>query len=379
KRTFNIGRERMVIFVITVVAILATDLLAGILIGVLAEILLLLYLLTPSLRVVLTGRLTVRQALKLLWSNFAGMFRNPVIAVKTEERAGKPHYQISLGSMVCFNLLPLDRLLASLPASAGVTLIVTESGRIIDHAAMEYLHRFQEESVHDGRVFEIQGMEHYQAFTEHSLAARMHDAKLVRAKARSSARSELMARVAKQHGLQFSPARVDTLNIHDFVYLRRGDDRHERNVMTGSYRGFAIKLYDYSHTAAPDYYSEHRHTIIKLWRESAGGEPWPNLAITPGNYLERYLVEYQEADLASQPALAQHYRLYAREPERALSLVGARLAEFLLAQPGFYVEIHNNVLLAFRPEHGLEPPEGITQLLALADAMGRPSKSASTG
>lgn len=143
KRTFNIGRERMVIFVITVVAILATDLLAGILIGVLAEILLLLYLLTPSLRVVLTGRLTARQALKLLWSNFAGMFRNPVIAVKTEERAGKPHYQISLGSMVCFNLLPLDRLLASLPANAGVTLIVTESGRIIDHAAMEYLHHFQ--------------------------------------------------------------------------------------------------------------------------------------------------------------------------------------------------------------------------------------------
>lgn len=369
RRTFNIGRERILIFVITIIAILSTDLLVGILIGVLAEVLLLLYLLTPSLRVVLTGRQTIRQAFKLLWSNFSSMLRNPIINVKVEERAGQSHYQISLASVVCFNLLPLDRLLTSLPAKAGITLVVTESGRIIDHAAMEYIHRFQAESVHEGRAFEVQGMENYQAFTDHSLASRMHDAKLVRTKVRISARSELMASVAKQYGFSFSATRVDTLNIHDFVYLRRGDDRHECNVMTGSYRGFAIKLYDYSHTAAPDYYSEHRHTIIKLSRESGEGDKWPNLAITPGSYLERYLVEYREVDLASQPALAHHYRLYAREPEQALTLVRAGLAQFLLAQPGFYIEIHNNVLLAFRPEQGLEPPEAIERLLGFADAM----------
>ena len=44
-------------------AILATDLLYGILLGVAAEVLMLLYLLTPSLRVVITGRFTFRQSM----------------------------------------------------------------------------------------------------------------------------------------------------------------------------------------------------------------------------------------------------------------------------------------------------------------------------
>lgn len=379
KRTFQIGRERILIFVITMFAILATDLLVGILIGVLAEILLLLYLLSPSLRVVLTGRLTLSQSIKLLWTNFVSMFRNPVINVKTEEREGKPHYQISLASVVCFNLLPLDRLIAALPANAGVTLVATESGRIIDHAAMEYIHRFQEECAYEGRAFEILGMEHYQTFSDHTLAARVHDARLVKAKTRISARSELMAGVAQKYGFRFSPARVDTLNIHKFVYLRRGDDRHECNVMTGDYHGVAIKLYDYSHTAAPDYYSEHRHTLIKLSQASGGGAPWPNLVITPGSYLERYLVEYQEVDVSSRPALAQHYRLYVRTPGQTLPLLDSRLEKFLLAHPGLYIEIHDRVLLAFRPEHGLETPEAVGQLLALADVMGPTAGVGNTG
>lgn len=178
-----------------------------------------------------------------------------------------------------------------------------------------------------------------------------------------------MAEVARRHGFQFATATVGTLNSHDFVYLRRGADRQESNVMTGAYRGCEIKIFDYSHTAAPDYYAGHRHTIIMLSRGPAEGGRWPNLAITPGSYLERYLIEYHEVDLASHPALSQHYRLYAHEPEQGLSLTSTRLAKLLLAQPGFYVEIRDNVLLAFRPDQGLEPPEAIEHLLAFADIM----------
>ena len=365
-KTFAIGRDQIVIFVTTIVAILLTDLLRGILIGIAAEIVLLVYLLTPSLRAVLTGRLTFVQSAKLMRDNFTGLFRNPIIKVKVEDGANGSHYRISLGSIVCFNLLALDKLLRTIPPSAGITLAVTESGRIIDHTAMEYLHQFEEECVHAGRPFEIQGLDHFYQFTRHPLSVRMHDAKLVKDKVRLSAREQQMAEVARHHGFQFTPATVGTLNSHDFVYLRRGTDRQESNVMTGSYHGCQVKLFDYSHTAAPDYHAEHRHTLILAHVDT----PLPNLVITPGHYLERYLVEFQEVELASHPTFAQHYRLYAHDPARAQTFVEFQLQQLLLDQPGFYVEIRDQVLLAFRPDQDLLSPDAIERLLAFAEAVG---------
>lgn len=318
----------------------------------------------------LTGRLSFVQSLKLLWDNLAGLFRSPVIKVKIDERADGPHYRLSLGSLACFNLLALDKVLHAIPAHASITLAVTESGRIIDHTAMEYLHQFQEACLHAGRPFEITGLDHFYQFTAHALSARMHDAKMVKEKARVSVREQQMAEVAHRYGLQFKPTTVATLNSHGFVYLRRGDNRQESNVMTGLYKGCHVKLFDYSHTAAPDYYLEHLHTLIVLRCLEGGDVELPNLALTPGDYLERYLVEYQEVDLADRPTLAAHYRLYAKDPAQALAFIGQKAQQLLQDNPGFYVEIRDNVLLAFRPGRELETPETIKLLFDFAELAG---------
>ena len=372
RKTYAIGRDQMLIFVVTIAAILATDLLVGILLGIAAEIALLVYLLTPSLRMVLTGRLTFVQSFKLLWGHFAGLFRDPVIKVKVEEGTERLHYRISLGSVVCFNLLPLDKLLRAIPQGAAITLAVTESGRIIDHTAMEYLHQFREECLQAGRPFEIQGLEHFYQFTRHALSARMHDAKLVKEKAQLSKRELQMVEVARQHGFAFAPTTVATLNSHDLVYLRRGTNRQESNAMSGVYHGCQVKLFDYSHTAAPDYYAEHRHTLVMLSRPEEGSVQWPNLALTPGSYLERYLVEYQEVDIANRTLLSRHYRLYALDVAQGLAWVDSARERWLIEHPGFYIEIRDNVLLAFHPEHDLESPEEIASLLSFAEALTQP-------
>jgi carbonic anhydrase len=364
-KTYAIGRDQIVIFVFTIAAILASDLLTGILLGVAAEILLLLYLLTPSLRVVLTGRLSLAQALAFLWASFTGLFRSPVIGVKKETVNGREHYRVTLSSVVCFNLLPLDRVLRALPAAAGVTLIVTESGRIIDHTGMEYLHQFLEEGLSRHRPVEIQGLENFYQFTAHSLSARMRDAKLVREKAIAGARELALTELAARHGLEFAPAPGAVLNRHDFVYLRRGANRQESNVMTGRHDGCHVKVFDYSHTAAPDYYSEHRHTVLLLRPLDAPELALPDLAVTAGAYLERYLIaEYREVELPA-GAAGGGRRLYARDPEAALAAYRRLLAPLLDAHPDLYVEIRSRVVLLFRPGRDRETPEEIERLLGV--------------
>lgn len=59
---------------------------------------------------------------------------------------------------------------------------MSESGRIIDHTAMEYLHQFQKESLHQKRSFELDGINHLHSFTSHLSPARMQDARLTQEK-----------------------------------------------------------------------------------------------------------------------------------------------------------------------------------------------------
>ncbi|ACL72527.1 sulphate transporter [Thioalkalivibrio sulfidiphilus HL-EbGr7] len=366
RKTYAIGRDQMVIFLITVGAILATDLLWGILIGMAAEVLMLAYLLTPSFRVVLTGRLSFSQSLELLARNFMGLFRNPIIKVHGDTRDGRPHYDVSVGSLVCFNLLPFDKLLQQLPEDAGLSIIVTESGRIIDHTAMEYLHQLQEESLRAQRPFELLGMEKYYQFTQHSLSARMHDAALVKREARLSARAEEMHQFARLHGLQFDPATLAELNAHDFVYLRRGDHKQERNVMTGHYRDWMLRAFDYSHTAAPDYYAEHQHTLV-IVKPAEPVSGLPDMVLAPGHYLKSYLVNYQELELPESLGFPEGYRLYAPSTHDGVIAAAGRLRGFLARHPGVYLEVRKNAVLTFRPDRELEMPEGIEELLEIIE------------
>ena len=87
--------------------------------------------------------------------------------------------------------------------------------------------------------------------------------------------------------------------------------------------------------------------------------------ITPGDYLERYLVGYQETDFA---AHVPHYRLYAQDPVAARDFVGAHFEQLLRDRTDLYVEIRDNVLLAFRPNQEFESPEAIASLLDFVDA-----------
>jgi len=366
-KTYSVGRDQFIIFVITVIAVLATDLLWGILIGMAAEIAMLIYLLMPSFRRVLTGRIGLHQSNNLIWINLKSLFTSPIISIKTQDRNGVPHHEMTISTLVCFNLLHLDKMLASLPPKEGVTLIITESGRIIDHTAMEYLHQFEEECVRDGREFEIVGMENFFQFTRHSLAARMQDAILIKEQARRSEREVQMEQLAEHYKFDFQSDILSAFNTEDFVYMRRGSDKEENNSMTGDYRGCKIHLSDYSHTSPPDYYSKHWHTIVTVRCPAESTSTMPDLVITPGHYLERYLVDFEQVDASSHQTFAEKYHLYTKDGADPIPNLSPKLIEFIVKYNDFYIEISKGVMLAFRRHQALANTDDIATLFSLAE------------
>jgi len=132
-RMLALGLDRFIVFVGTVVAILMTDLLVGMPIGIAIELVLLVYLLMPSFRWVLTGRLELGTAMGLLARSFAGLFKRPVIKARIEGEGPDRTHVLTLGSLVGFNLLPFEKTVKAIPPREPLTLRFTESARIVDH------------------------------------------------------------------------------------------------------------------------------------------------------------------------------------------------------------------------------------------------------
>ncbi|MCX8097940.1 MAG: SulP family inorganic anion transporter [Casimicrobiaceae bacterium] len=359
RRMYSIGLDRFVVFIGTLAAILATDLLVGMLIGVAIELTLLVYLLMPSVRYVLTGRLDWASSNRLLWENFSGMFRSPVIRERLETRSGRPHATFTMRSLVGFNLLQLQKRIAALPPGAGLTLHFTESARIIDHTAVEYLRELEEEFAAEGRPFAIEGEENFFRFSAHPLASRMQEPKLARQQADLSERARLLAGFAARHGLAFRAETVATINRHGFIYLQRGAQREEAHVASGPWQGGTLRVSDYSHTSPPDYHLAHRHTLF-VFEYPAGENGFGPAALTPGHYLERYLVQLPEVNSA---ALPEGYRAYG-EADALERLLSESVRQAIATLGAVYIEWQPSAILLFRPFVALENEEAIEALLA---------------
>lgn len=358
-RTLVIGRDRFIVFVVTVAAILATDLLVGMLIGLALELALLVYLLMPSLRFVLTGRLDARAAASLLWTNFSGVFRSPVIRHRIENRGGVTVHVLTLGSLMGFNLPRLEKALSAIPAREAVELRFTESAHIIDHTALEFLQHAQEEASAADRSIAIEGLERFYRFSPHPLATRMQEPRVAQEQVQRDARAQRMGALAQRLGLQFTPGAVATINRHDFVYLRRGDQREECNAIHGAWAGGTVRMFDYSHTSPPDYHVAHRHTLLVY--EPPAALRLADFVLTPGHYLERYLTQLNEAAGDIKPV---GYRLYEPAGTDPAPLPPPVVQALQECGP-LYVEVRRGVLLAFAPQRGLEDAQRIECLLAL--------------
>jgi MFS superfamily sulfate permease-like transporter len=145
---YEIGREQLVIFVATLVGVLATDLLIGILIGIATKLVIHLIngvpvrsLFKPFLDVEITGEntVTVRARYSAIFSNWIQLRRQLV--------------QLGI----------LDR--------RNVVLDLSQTN-LVDHSVLEKLHDLERDFQDAGVRLEVQGLEGHQQLSEHALAAR---------------------------------------------------------------------------------------------------------------------------------------------------------------------------------------------------------------
>lgn len=145
-KTLAVGWDSFAVFVITIVSVLATDLLIGVAIGIVVEFF-----------------FHVTRGLK--WHNVFSMAYH---VRQTDEDT----YHIAVsGSAVFFNIISLKTMVSALPEQKIIYFDLSDSD-LIDHTVMEFIHYFAEDYQHAGGVCRIMGLDKHRAYSAHPLAAR---------------------------------------------------------------------------------------------------------------------------------------------------------------------------------------------------------------
>lgn len=144
-QTFKIGKEQLAIFLITIFFTLYEDLLVGIAVGIVLQMLINI----------------------VDWDLLRTLFQAP-----TEVSFTHDEYLVEISQSAVFsNYMGIKSKLEAIPPGFKVTIDLKNT-RMIDHSVMENLHRFEHDYKASGGKVEIIGLELHQPISEHHLAAR---------------------------------------------------------------------------------------------------------------------------------------------------------------------------------------------------------------
>lgn len=146
-KTLKIGREQLIIFISTIVVTIATDLLIGILAGVLIKLI-----------IHTINGVPIRSLFK------------PFFTLEVDEEAQV--YTIDVEHSAVFsNFIGLKKQLDRIPKGKTIVVKVGKT-KLVDHTVMEALHAYETDYQRSGGKFSISGLEEHRAMSEHSHASR---------------------------------------------------------------------------------------------------------------------------------------------------------------------------------------------------------------
>lgn len=217
----HIGREQLVLFAATVLVTITTDLLWGIVFGIVAKLVMAAVFAAPGFLDVVGRRSGYGRLMASSIGHLPDLFRDPVTRRETADGS----YNLYFGRpLVCFNSMHLNDELALIPRDArSVRLHMTDRVTLIDHTSCDTLIHFVEEFERSGRgVVKILGLDrmfarsHYPAAMrfgppgaatpDHAAAAALASVSLTHGAPQAVSPEAALARMSLTHGASAAAA-----------------------------------------------------------------------------------------------------------------------------------------------------------------------------
>lgn len=325
QESYRQGSEQFLILVITIFATLSTDLVWGIVIGILAT------LTIHNLKSSMSVRTFFRYLLKP--------------NIKVIEESGDIIVKIK-GIANFFNILNIRKVIRKLPPERHV-LIEFSGARLIDYTVLEYVHTQAKEYNRNGGKMELIGLDVHESSGAHPYAIRVH---LPELKKRLTRRQQQLQAFAIKNGWNFQPRinwKTDALEGFHFFDTRPVE--YEKNVIYGAYArlGISWKISDITFDEGALLATEVYHTtaqLIELPYEI------PVFSMEKEYFTDRVmeLAGFADIDFSDHNKFSKNFLLTGDDKEAIQLFFTKEIKDFFVNHEVYHVESNGHALLLFK-------------------------------
>ena len=331
-KVYKIGSEQLVIFVVTIIATLATDLLVGVGTGIVVKFLF----------HILNGA-PVR-------SLFSAQYHYV--------HEGDVHKIQILDSAIFSNLLGLRKVFEAIPAGKKIRIDFS-SALIVDHTFMEWLHHFQDEYEHAGGTIILDNFDRFKPLSSHPLATRKFSAEAyARFELKLNDRQIALRELARQEGLDFYPQRTrNALRFRNFPFATGNRILAEENLLSRFENWGLLQISDVLITEGVR--QERQETAVTVMELSDLDINIPDFALEPEGLWSKFaeLTIGKDIDFGDQPGFSRKYYLRGRDEDAIRAFFTPQLRSFLENREVMHIESQHNKLLLFKRMDVLESSE----------------------
>jgi MFS superfamily sulfate permease-like transporter len=332
QKTWNIGWDQLIIFVVTIVATLATDLLVGIFAGVVMQFVLHF----------------------IAGASFKGLFRSNFEVAENEGE-----YVVRVKDAAIFsNYLSFKKCLDAIQPGKKVVFNFSEA-HIIDHTLLEHLHHFEEDYHNGGGHVLMQGMGKHKSNSKHPLATRKYSINgddTIEFKL-NKRQSELRD-FAEDNEFAFYPTEMRNLSKFKGFPIQRGARiLSEENLLSKYTDNCKVEISDIKLTEGAGVAEDEKcMTVIHVSDLQAS---IPDFALEP----ERLWTKVFESsfgvdiDFKNHPGFSNRYYLRGEDDLAIHDFFHEEVLEYLESHDDLHIESHRNKLIVYLKHEELSVAE----------------------
>jgi hypothetical protein len=330
--TYKVGPEQLVIFIVTILVTVGEDLLLGVGAGIL----------TKLIFHVVNG------------APISSLFKAQYNLTETTNG-----YDIKVnGSAIFSNFLGYKKLWASLKPGKQITFDFADS-KLVDHSFMEQLHHFEEDYHLTGGHVTLVGLEKFNPFSTHPLAARKISVNgVAKSDLKLSSRQTDLSSFAKSQGYTFAPQRIKSAAKYRGFPIEKGNKiLYEENLLTRNMKFGKIEISDI--TLVEGARQEKTETHITMAQVSDTNLSIPDFALEPEGLWSQLFegVAGKDIDFAAYPIFSKKYYLRGENETVMASLFTESLIRFLESHEEMHAECHNQRLIFYQKKDILSVDE----------------------
>ncbi len=331
-KTYKIGSEQLVIFVVTIIVTVSTDLLVGVGAGIL---------------------------MKFIFHILNGVSFKNLFKAKYEFSQQGDEYFIKIKESAIFsNLIGFKKAFATIDHSKKITVDFTDA-HLLDHSFMELLHHMEDECAHAGGSVVSVGFDRFKPFSNHPLAARKFSADNVnKLEIKLSPRQLELRKFADKNEWSFFPQKVKSgIKYRDFPIQNGNKIPYEENTLgkyvdAGKLESSDITLQE----GARQSQSEIQITILQV---SETELYVPDFALEPEGLFSVLFegVSGKDIDFDSHPVFSKKYYLRGQNEDQVRKFFTEDIIQFLENREEMHIECHRNRLIFYKKRALLESSE----------------------